>query len=158
MKEVGSIWVTPIGSQRVNQSLWDSNWETTKKRSFSHSFSTITLTITFNKSNLRHQLCLEISDLPRQLCPEILSWRFSSMTKRQCVRVAVCQPPFYFRTHKVTGKGEGSRMNAEGVGVMDDNGLIIKSCDNQTVSLQFPNLIITNQWYFRKQAWKAWFW
>ncbi len=40
----------------------------------------------------------------------------------------------------------------------DFHGLIINPFDNQTVSLKFPTLIITNQWYFRKQAWKAWFW
>ena len=42
------------------------------------------------------------------------------MTKRQCVN-----PLFIFRTHKVRGEGEGFRRNTEGVGVMEDNGLII---------------------------------
>jgi hypothetical protein len=39
----------------------------------------------------------------------------------------------------------------------DFHGLIINPYD-LTVSLKFPTLIITNQWYFREQAWKAWFW
>jgi len=75
------------GSQKVKKSLWDSNWEPKKigpAAPTNHSFSTRSL----NKSDLWRQLCLKIS-----------SWRLSSMTKRQCVN-----PLFIsYITHKVRG-------------------------------------------------------